>query len=73
MTNAQARKIEHKPVADLAPYASNGRSYSNVQVAHLDRSIQEFGFTDPVLTDADSTSITDHGCVMAAQWLGSNG
>jgi site-specific DNA-methyltransferase (adenine-specific) len=63
-------KIETKPTADLIPYARNSRTHSEAQVAQIAGSIREFGFTNPVLIDADNGIIAGHGRVMAAQKLG---
>ena len=40
-------------VADLIPYARNSRTHSDAQVAQVAASIREFGFTNPVLIDAE--------------------
>jgi len=63
-------KIETLKTADLIPYARNSRTHSEAQVAQIAGSIREFGFTNPVLIDADNGIIAGHGRVMAAQKLG---
>jgi ParB-like chromosome segregation protein Spo0J len=63
-------KIETIPTGDLIPYARNSRTHSEPQVAQIAASIREFGFTNPVLIDADNGIIAGHGRVMAAQKLG---
>jgi DNA modification methylase len=67
---ANAAHIEHLAVADLTPYARNSRTHSPEQVAQVAASIREFGFTNPVLIDAEGGIIAGHGRVMAAQSLG---
>ncbi len=62
--------IEHLATDALVPYARNGRTHSPEQVAQIAASIREFGFTNPVLIDANNTLIAGHGRVMAAQHLG---
>jgi len=57
-------------VSALIPYARNSRTHSDEQVAQIAASIREFGFTNPVLIDADSGIIAGHGRVMAARKLG---
>jgi hypothetical protein len=64
------QKLEHLKTALLVPYARNARTHSENQVAQIARSIKEFGFTNPVLIDADNGIIAGHGRVMAAQTLG---
>jgi site-specific DNA-methyltransferase (adenine-specific) len=63
-------KIEQIPTENLIPYARNSRTHSPEQVAQIAGSIREFGFTNPVLIDADNGIIAGHGRVMAAQKLG---
>ena len=63
-------KIEQIKTADLIPYARNSRTHSEAQTAQIAGSIKEFGFTNPVLIDADNGIIAGHGRVMAAQKLG---
>jgi ParB-like chromosome segregation protein Spo0J len=63
-------KIETLPTADLIPYARNSRTHSEEQVAQIAGSIREFGFTNPVLIDAENGIIAGHGRVLAAGKLG---
>lgn len=67
---AQPSQIEHLPVDGLIPYARNSRTHSPEQVAQIAASIREFGFTNPVLIDADGGLIAGHGRVMGARQLG---
>lgn len=61
--------FDHKivSVSDLIPYVLNSRSHSDEQVAQIASSIREFGFTNPVLVDADNNLIAGHGRVLAAR------
>jgi ParB family chromosome partitioning protein len=63
-------KIEQIQTTTLIPYARNTRTHSEAQVAQIAGSIREFGFTNPVLIDAENGIIAGHGRVMAAQKLG---
>lgn len=65
-----ANDIQQRPLATLIPYARNARTHSPDQVRQLAASIQEFGFTTPVLIDADGIIIAGHGRVLAAEQLG---
>jgi len=56
-------------VADLVPYARNSRTHDDAQVAQIAASIREFGFTNPVLIDAQGGIIAGHGRVLAARKL----
>lgn len=62
--------LERRSVSDLIPYARNARTHSDGQVAQIAASIREFGFTNPVLIDADNGIIAGHGRVLAARKLG---
>jgi hypothetical protein len=55
---------------ELIPYDNNPRTHSDEQVAKLIKSIREFGFTNPILTDGDAGVIAGHGRLLAAQKLG---
>jgi DNA modification methylase len=57
-------------IKSLKPRDRNPRTHSKRQIAKLARSIQEFGFVNPVLIDADNRIIAGHGRVQAAQKLG---
>jgi ParB family chromosome partitioning protein len=61
--------VEYRPLADLIPYARNSRTHSDAQVAQIAASIREFGFTNPVLIDANDGIIAGHGRVLAARKL----
>lgn len=65
-----ADKIERKAVESLIPYARNARTHSDEQVAQIAASIQEWGWTVPVLVDEAGSIIAGHGRVMAARKLG---
>jgi DNA modification methylase len=64
-----ADKIEHWPVDRLVPYAHNARTHSEAQVLQLAASMEEFGWTTPVLVDETGMIIAGHGRVLAAQKL----
>lgn len=63
-------QIETLAIDRLIPYARNRRTHSDAQVAQIAASIKEFGFTNPVLIDADGGIIAGHGRVMGARQLG---
>lgn len=68
--SSASTEIEVISTADLIPYANNTRTHSEEQVAQIAASIREFGFTNPVLVDADNGIIAGHGRVLAARKLG---
>ena len=62
--------LEHWPVAELVPYAKNARTHSPEQVNQIARSIESFGFVNPVLVGDDKVIVAGHGRLMAANELG---
>lgn len=68
--NWPANAIERWPLAKLIPYARNSRIHSPAQIKQIARSIQEFGWTIPVLVDEGGGIICGHARVLAAGLLG---
>jgi hypothetical protein len=68
MTNP-ADKVQKWAIDKLIPYARNGRTHSDEQVAQIAASIKEWGWTTPVLVDEDGGIIAGHGRTLAAQKL----
>lgn len=66
----QPTGIEIIRTEDLIPYARNSRTHSDDQIAQIAGSIREFGWTNPVLIDAEGTIVAGHGRVLAARKLG---
>ncbi len=64
------RKYELVPIKKLKPYGNNARTHSDKQIEKIVRSIEEFGFINPVIIDSDCGIIAGHGRVMAAQKMG---
>ena len=62
-------EIEMLDADKLIPYANNTRTHSEGQVVQIASSIKEFGFTNPILVDADNGIIAGHGRVLAARKL----
>src|SRR5215217_3446540 len=62
--------IEHRPVTDLRPYTRNARTHSAKQIKQIARSIERFGFTNPVLISDENEIVAGHGRVEAAKLLG---
>ena len=70
MTSWPADNVERRKVADLIPYARNSRTHNDEQVSQIAASIKEWGWTVPVLIEADGGLIAGHGRILAAQKLG---
>lgn len=65
-----AQSLEHIALAELRPWARNARTHSKKQVRQIADSIRAFGFTNPVLIDAQNSILAGHGRVAAARLLG---
>lgn len=63
-------KVETMGVAVLRPYTKNARTHSKKQIRQIADSIRAFGWTNPVLIDAQNTILAGHGRVAAAKLLG---
>jgi ParB-like chromosome segregation protein Spo0J len=63
-------KLERWPIDRLVPYERNARTHSPEQVAQIAASIQEFGFTNPILVASDDGILAGHGRLAAAKSLG---
>jgi hypothetical protein len=63
-------KLERWPIERLVPYEKNARTHSADQVAQIAASIQEFGFTNPILVASDDGILAGHGRLAAAKDLG---
>lgn len=57
-------------VDDLIPYARNSRTHTPEQIVQIAASIREFGFTRPVLIDAENNIIAGHGSILGARKAG---
>src|SRR3979411_3305125 len=62
--------FENRPTHSLRPYPGNARTHSPKQIKQIARSIERFGFNNPVLVDDDDQIIAGHGRVEAAKLLG---
>jgi len=67
---ATAKRIEMWPLKRLVPYERNARTHSAEQVAQIVASIQEFGFTNPILVDGADGILAGHGRLAAARDMG---
>ncbi|MBR3238797.1 MAG: site-specific DNA-methyltransferase [Oscillospiraceae bacterium] len=64
-------KIEQIKIEDLKPYERNARRHEAADVAAIVKSIEAFGFNDPVgVWGPQNVIVEGHGRVMAAKQLG---
>lgn len=64
------RNYKSVSVGELCKYEANSRTHSAEQIEQIIRSINEFGFTNPLLIDENNTIIAGHGRLEAALKLG---
>lgn len=57
-------------VDELQPHKNNSRTHSDEQIEQIRRSIEQFGFTNPVLIDGKNKVIAGHGRLLAAKKMG---
>lgn len=62
-------EIVYKKVNNLIPYINNSRTHSEEQVNQIVASINEFGFTNPLLIDEKNNIIAGHGRLLASKKL----
>ena len=62
--------IKQSRIIDLTLYKNNPRVHSDVQIERLAISLQEFGFTNPVLIDDMGNVVCGHGRIAAAKKIG---
>ncbi|GAA4028973.1 DNA modification methylase [Sphingomonas rosea] len=62
--------IIYQATSSLQPDPRNARTHPKRQITQLVKSIQQFGFTNPVLVDEAGFLIAGHGRLRAAQELG---
>jgi len=63
-------RVEFLPISSLKLHARNPRTHSPRQIRQIADSIRQFGFTNPILVDAEGGVIAGHGRVKAAKLLG---
>lgn len=64
------QKITNIKINDLRPYDKNAKIHTAYQIELLVKSINEFGFVNPILIDEDKNVIAGHGRIEAAKICG---
>src|SRR4029077_15573351 len=68
---AQSRlAVTYRAISDLIPDPRNARTHPKRQIEQLKKSIEAFGFTNPVLADPEGHIIAGHGRLQAARAMG---
>lgn len=68
--STSARAVENVLISDLRPAPRNARTHSDAQIGLIAKSIEAFGFTNPILVDGSRNVIAGHGRLAAARKLG---
>ena len=63
-------KVELRPSRSLKVAKRNARTHSDRQIGQIASSIRQFGFTNPILVDAEARIVAGHGRYAAATLLG---
>lgn len=73
MINAQSPWPASRPrdvqLSELRPYSGNARTHSKAQIKQIANSIEEWGWTSPLLITSDGMIIAGHGRYLAAKQL----
>jgi hypothetical protein len=62
--------VTYLPVNDPAPGPHNARTYPKHQIGQIKRSIEAFGFTNPIPADPDVRIIANRSRLQAARLMG---
>jgi ParB-like chromosome segregation protein Spo0J len=63
-------KYETRKPSELSPFDNNARTHTPEQIEKIAASIQEFGFINPIIIDANNGVIAGHARLKAAQSIG---
>ena len=63
-------EITVRALNELRPYEHNPKTHPKSQVDNIARSIQDFGFRQPLVIDGDGNIVCGHGRYLAAAQLG---
>lgn len=62
--------IVYKNIKELKPYKKNAKKHNKEQVEQIANSIEEFGFTQPVIVDKNNEVVAGHGRILGAKKAG---
>lgn len=63
-------KIEKIKLADIREYSTNAKLHPQSQIEQIKKSIDDFGFNDPIAIDENNVIIEGHGRYKAVQQMG---
>ncbi|MEO1920834.1 MAG: DNA methyltransferase [Sphingomonadaceae bacterium] len=70
LSNEARLRIEYRAIGSLKPYPGNARKHPKSQIRKIAKSQRQFGWTNPILIDAEGTVLCGHGRLEAAQLNG---
>jgi ParB-like chromosome segregation protein Spo0J len=62
--------IAYRSIAELKAHPGNPRTHSKKQIRQIARSVEQFGFTNPILLDEQDRVLAGHGRLAAARLPG---
>lgn len=62
-------RIDYVKIGELQEYSANPKIHDEKQIQQIAKSIDKFGFTNPILIDESSEVIAGHGRLLAAKLL----
>ena len=62
--------VEYRPIDSIVPFAKNARKHSRAQIKKLQRSLNKYGWTNPLLVDDAGNLVCGHGRLEAAKLNG---
>lgn len=63
-------QIEYVSIDSIKPYKNNAKKHPKEQVDNIAKSIEVYGFRQPIVVDKDGVIIIGHGRYLAAKQLG---
>lgn len=70
LTSPAALAVHYRDVSSLKPYRRNSRTHTRAQIKMVARSIEIYGWTNPILIDDNGNVIAGHARLEAAKLLG---
>lgn len=67
---SEVREMEWIEVSKLKPSSRNARTHTAKQIDQIARSIDAFGFANPIIMDGEGIVVAGHGRLAAAKKLG---
>ena len=63
-------KITERKLAELIPYERNAKQHDETQIANVAKSIEKYGFVQPIVIDKNNVIVIGHCRALAAKKLG---